>query len=87
MPAKATVIKKQPIRDGSVLEPLIPMHMDVGASEEYIAMSLTLKKRDEEKLDRLGTMSSEACRKVKYARNELPRTSDDLEGRDPKTAK
>ena len=48
MPAKAAVNKKQPIRDGSVLEPLIRMHMDVGASEESIAMSLTLKKRDEE---------------------------------------
>ena len=48
MPAKATANKKQPFRDGSVLEPLIRMHMDVGANEVSIAMSLTLKKRDEE---------------------------------------
>ena len=32
-------------------------------------------------------MNSDARRKPKYPRNELPRTSDDLEGQDPKTAK
>ena len=48
-------------------------------------MSWTLKWRDEEYLDRPGTMNSDARRKPKYHRNELPRTSDDLEGRDPKT--
>ena len=37
--------------------------------------------------EEVGTMNSDARRKPKYPRNELPRTSDDLEGQDPNTAK
>ena len=78
---------EQPFWDGFVVERLIGMRMDVGAKEESTSLSWTLEWMDEEYLDRLGTMNSKARRKLKYPRNKLPRTSDDLEGWDPKTAK
>ena len=61
---------KQPFLNGSVLDPLIHMHMDDGAEEESTAMSWALNWREEEKLDRLGTVNSVALRKPKYPKEQ-----------------
>ena len=61
---------KQPFLKGSVLEPLIRVRMDDGTEEESTAMSWALKWREEEKLDRLGTVNSDARRKPKYPKEQ-----------------
>ena len=65
---------------------MIHMRMEDGAEEESTAISWALKWREEEKLDRLGTVNSDARRKPKYPR-ELPKTSYVPEGQDPETAR
>ena len=57
---------RQPFRNGSVLEPLILMCMHEADKGESTAISWTPKCRDDEKLDRLGTVNSEARKKPKY---------------------
>ena len=46
------------------------MCMDDGAEEESTAMSWALKWREEEKLDRLGTVNSNVRRKLKYPKEQ-----------------
>ena len=60
------------------------MRMDDGAKEESTTISWALKWREEEKLNRLGTVNSDVR---STPGNKLPKTSYDPEGRDPETAK
>ena len=46
------------------------MRMDDGTEEESTAMSWALKWREEEKLDRLGTVNPDARRKPKYPKEQ-----------------
>ena len=46
------------------------MRMDDGAEEESTTMSWALKWREEEKLDRLGTVNPDARRKPKYPKEQ-----------------
>jgi len=61
---------KQPFLKGSVLEPLICMRMDDSTEGESTTTSWALKWREEEKLDMLGTVNSDARRKLKYPREQ-----------------
>jgi len=61
---------KKPFLNGSVWEPLIRMCMEDGTEEESTVISWALKWREEEKLNRLGTVNSDARRKPKYPREQ-----------------
>ena len=60
--------RKQPFRNGSVLEALIRTRKQDGLESESTEMSLTLKWSAGVKLAKLGTVNSADRRKPKYAR-------------------